>query len=190
MVDSSVEYIEKDVQAADTDDESTRNIAWEIEALLRLSVPLASILFLAAFLNSVLGRIAWENLYYPIVVSSVLIVLLASIFITELRKILQIRTARDFDVKQNAKALFAEWKKSIIFLVISVIYLFSLQYLEFFVASFFAMIVIMAVGGYRKWKYAIPATIFVLVLIYVLFVVIANLNPPGGDFPFELGVQL
>ena len=184
MVDSNVEYIEKDVAAAETEEDETSDIAWQIYALLRLSIPIASTVFIILLLNSIVGRITIENLYYPIVVTGVIIALLASIYISEILEIISHRREASHDLAVNVRALWDEWNKSAGFLLVAIIYLLVLPYLGFFIASVFAMIALMVIGGYRNPLYILATVAIVLALIYVLFVEIANLTPPEGVFGF------
>lgn len=181
MVESSVEYIEKDVEAADTgEEEETEPMAWEMAALMKLSIPIASTVFVLLFLNSVLGRIGIENLYYPLAVVGTLLVILLSLYATEILTIYRNYTQHSVPLKSNLKRLIEEWRKSIALLIAATVYLFLVPRLGFFVTSFLAMLGIMYLGGYRNWQIMILTTVMILSLIYVLFVVLANLPAPEG----------
>lgn len=185
MVKSTVEYIDKEVEAADTEEkEDQPELAWEIDALLRLSIPIVSTVFAILFLSNVLGQISLSNLYYPFFVTGLLLALLASVCVTELRQIYQRYRGVDLSAKENATELWDEWKQSFGLLVAAIAYLYLVPILGFFIASVLGMVVIMFIGGFREWRIIVPTTAFVLVLIYILFVVIANLSPPEGIFGF------
>lgn len=185
MVKSTVEYIDKEVDAADTEEEDVpAERAWEIDALLRLSIPIVSTIFVLLFLSSVVGRIALSNLYYPLAIVGLLLILLATVYVTELRKIYTQYKGPDILAKENATELWGEWKQSVGLLVVAIAYLYIVPILGFFFSSFIGMLVIMRLGGYRNWRVTVPSTIGVLLLIYVLFVAIANLSPPEGVFGF------
>lgn len=184
MVESSVDYVDKEVEAAEEEEEDQREIAWKIDAVLKLSIPIVSTVFALLFLSNVVGRIALSNLYYPLFVMGLLLVLLASIYVTELQKIYAQYQGTDVSTKANAARLWEEWKQSVWLLVAAVAYLYIVPILGFFIASFIGMIVIMLIGGYTNWRRILPTTVGVLLLIYVLFVVVANLSPPEGIFGF------
>ena len=184
MVDSNVEYIEKDVAAADTEEEEESNLAWQLYALLLLAIPLTSTVFIFLFLNNVVGEIRIENLYYPLVVTGVLLLLFASVYISEIRKIFKYRRESSKDLEVSLREIWAEWNKSFGFLAVAIIYLLILPYLGFFIASVLVMIPLMIIGGYRNPLYIGVTVFLVLALIYVLFVEIANLTPPEGMFGF------
>lgn len=182
MVESDVEYIEKDVSAADTDEEgeAIEGMAWQTAAALKLSIPVLCTAFALLFLNSVVGRIDVENLYYPLSVVGTLLVILGTVYITEIRDIYREYTEYSVSVRSDAERLWAEWRKSIVFLIVAVAYLGSVPVLGFFPASFVGMIVIMLIGGYRDWRIIAVTTVLVLSFIYVVFVVVANLPAPEG----------
>lgn len=185
MVKSSVEYIDRDVEAAATDDEEDREpMAWELATILKLLIPVFSTVFALLYLNSVFGRIALSNLYYPLFVIVALLALLVTVYIEELIDVYRIYRNHDRSAKVEVLELFEEWKQSIGLLVVSLVYLYLVPLLGFFSASFLAMIVIMPLGGYRDWRVIIATAVGVLSLIYVLFVVVANLQPPTGVLLF------
>lgn len=181
MVESSVEYVDKDVEAAATDEEETNELmAWELAAVLKLVIPVVSTVFVMLYLNSVVGRIAISNLYYPLFVITALLALLLTVYIEELRDVYRSYVEYDISVRTELMSLLDEWKQSIGLLVVSIAYLYVIPVLGFFSASVIAMIIIMPLGGYRDWRIIVGTTIGILVLIYVLFVVVANLQPPEG----------
>jgi hypothetical protein len=181
MVKSSIEYIDQDVRAADTEEEDEqRKIAWELSAISKLSIPILSTVFGLLFLSNVIGTITIENLYYPLFVIVTLFILLASVYVTELRKIYQQYAARDIPTKANARELFDEWKKPIGLLLTAIVYAYVIPLLGFFTASFIGMVVIARIGGYRNWKVIVPLSVGFSLLIYIPFVVVANIQPPEG----------
>jgi hypothetical protein len=182
MVKSGVEYIEKDVEAADTgeEEEEREPMAWELATLMKLSVPIACTVFVLLFLNSVLGRIAIENLYYPLTVVATLLFLLSTVYVSEILDLYRNYTQQSVSAKSNLKRLIDEWRMSIALLIVGVVYLFLIPILGFFVTSFLAMPVIMYIGRYRDWRVMVATTVGILTLIYVLFVVLANLPAPEG----------
>lgn len=181
MVESSVAYIDEEVEETSTDEEETNEpMAWELAAILKLSIPVVSTVFAILYLDSVVGRIAISNLYYPLVVIAALLVLLSTVYIEESINIYNLYKNNDVSAEADVIDLFNEWQKSIGLLVVAIVYLYLVPILGFFSASFISMIVIMPLGGYRDWRVIIGTTIGILVLIYGLFVVIANLQPPAG----------
>lgn len=181
MVRSSVEYIDKDVEAAATDDEGRQEpMAWEVAAILKLLIPILGTIFVILYLNSVIDRIAISNLYYPLFVLGALVALLVTVYIEELIDIYWLSENYTISMKAELMGIFEEWKQSIGLLVISLVYLYWIPILGFFPASFLAMIVIMPLGGYRNWRVIIATTVGILALIYGLFVIVANLQPPTG----------
>lgn len=181
MVKSSVEYIEKDVEAADIDEEEEKqSMAWGLAAILKLSVPVGTTLFVLLFLNSVVGRISIENLYYPLFVIGTLLFILSTIYITEILEIYREHTTVPTSMRANLQRLIAEWRISIAFLVAAIFYLALVPIIGFFPASVIGMVGIMLLGGYRNWKTIGITTVVILSLIYVLFIVIANLPAPEG----------
>lgn len=181
MVKSSVEYIDQDVEAAATDEDETQEpIAWELAAILKLMIPLASTVLALLYLNSVIGRIAISNLYYPLFVITGLLVLLVTVYIEELMNIYNIYKEHDRPIQVEARRFFDEWKQSLGLLAVSLVYLYLVPILGFFSTSFAAMMIIMVLGGYRDWRVIVGTTVGILLLIYGLFVVVANLQPPEG----------
>lgn len=181
MVESSVEYVEKDVEAADVDEEvESEPIAWEVAALMKLSIPIAGTVFALLFLNSVLGRIAIENLHYPLTVVGTLLIILTTVYATEILEIYRNHTQQYVPLKADLKRLIEEWWKSIALLITAAVYLLLVPLLGFFAASVLAMPTIMYLGGYRDWRVIIATTVMILLFIYVLFVVVANLPAPEG----------
>lgn len=181
MVRSSVEYIDKDVEAAATDDEDRQEpVAWEVAAILKLLIPILSTLFVIFYLNSVIGRIGISNLYYPLFVIGALFTLLVTVYIEELLSIYRLSKEYTVSMRSELVSIFEEWKQSIGLLVVSLVYLYLIPILGFFPASFLAMVIIMPLGGYRDWRVIIATAVGILALIYGLFVVVANLQPPAG----------
>lgn len=134
------------------------------------------------YLSSVIGRIRIGNLYYPLFVFGTMLVLLASVYVTESVKVRRIKNEYDIPLKQTLEEIVREWWQAIGLLGVMVVYLFFLPILGFFPSTFFTMIAAMLLGGNRNPILIAATTIGLLLAIYLLFVVFINMNPPEGPF--------
>lgn len=162
------------------DDTPTRSKAFV--GAFRLAFPTAGLILAALYINSTYGRIRPSNLYYPYFVISMLALFSLTVFVDDIRALKARDEESDLDFTESVRRAAYEWRRSIGFTAIAIVYIAAIPYIGFFVSTLFAMVGIMLVGGLRDPKLISVSTVLVLVLIYVMFVRIMGLQPPEGVF--------
>lgn len=182
MVQSSVEYIDEEVEGgtASTEDDVDDPVSWAFSLGLRLMFPLLVTIFTILYLDSVLGEIRMENLYYPLFVLVTMSVLVASIYVHELRNVYEIKNSYDVTFKETLRGVYEEWWQAFVLVGLMFAYAYVIPIIGFFPATLIMMIVGMIVGGNRNPIIIAGTTILLLVLIYVLFIELASMTPPTG----------
>lgn len=163
-------------ESAETEDQSAPSTAYV--ALVRLLFPTAAFILAILYVENTYGRIDLGNLHYPYFVIAMLVLLVLSVYVDEIRRLYN----HDADERfaESVRNAIEEWRRSIGFVFAGVAYLALIDVIGFFVSSFLGMIAIMLIGGLRDPKLIIGGTVVVLTLVYVLFVMIMGLNPPTG----------
>lgn len=147
-------------------------------ALFRLAFPLGGLLLAVLYIESTYGRIRLENLYYPYFVIGVLTVLSLSVFVTELRKLVDYSGELSFG--ESIREAIGEWNRSIGFTFVAIAYIWLIEPIGFFISTAIAMVGVMLVGGRRDPLWISISTVIILVFVYVMFVQIMGLRPPSG----------
>lgn len=147
-------------------------------ALVRLAFPTAALLLVVLYVENTFGRISTSNLYYPYFVIAMLVLLVGTVYVDEIKYLYNYSGDEGF--VESVKQSYLEWQRSIGFVIAGGAYLSVINVFGFFISSFLGMIVIMLIGGLRDPKIIIASTLATLILVYVLFITIMGLNPPQG----------
>jgi hypothetical protein len=147
-------------------------------AVVKLLFPTAGILLAALYVANTYGRIRPSNLYYPYFVIGLLAFLTATVYVDEIRDLWG--RAGDLSFVESVRRTAKQWNRSIGLTLTAVVYLWLIEPIGFFAATFLGMIGIMLVGGLRDWKTMIAVTVIMLMLIYIAFIRLMGLQPPVG----------
>lgn len=170
----TLEQMSDDNDSEDTDSERSNLFA----AIVRFVFPTAALILAALYVENTYGRIRTENLYYPYFVIGMLVLLTATIYVDELRKLYRRDASESF--VESVRASVYEWQRSIGLVIVGIVYLMLIDIIGFFLATFFGVIAVMLVGGLRDPKIIAGGTLFILVFIHVLFIQLMGLRPPEG----------
>lgn len=147
-------------------------------ALYRLAFPITGLLLAILYVENTYGRIRLDNLYYPYFVIGILSVLTLTVFAGEIRDLMG-RTS-EMGFKESVSDAVIEWKRSIGFTVVAIVYIWLIEPIGFFIATAIGMVGVMLVGGRRDPLWVSITTALILVFVYVMFVQIMGLRPPSG----------
>lgn len=147
-------------------------------AVFRLAFPIAGLLLAALYVESTYGRIRLSNLYYPYFVISVLSILTLIVFANEIRSLIGHQSELGF--KQSARRSLTEWRRSIGFAFVAIVYIWLIEPVGFFIATAVGMVSVMVVGGRRDPLWISIVTGIILVFVYVMFIQVMGLRPPQG----------
>lgn len=182
MVGSSVEYIDEEVEvgtAGESGDEVKRT-SWAFAFINKMALPLLALGFVALYLDSVLGQIQFDNLYYPLFVLGALAILTVSVVLTELRDVYRLKREYSVPLWTKLEEALREWDVSIALLMASIAYVAVIPLLGFFPATIVAVPTIMVMSGFSNWKAIVVTTVVLNVLIYILFVELSSMQLPKG----------
>lgn len=149
-----------------------------LSAVGRLLLPTVLLLLAINYVNVTWGRIQWPNLRYPYFVLGVMSVFILWVYVDELRELYAMD--RDRTTAAALREFVNEWRRSILFGAITVLYVALIPVLGFFTASFLAMTSIMYAGGVRNYKLGLAITLGILALVWIMFVEVVGINPPDG----------
>ncbi|WIV65906.1 tripartite tricarboxylate transporter TctB family protein [Natrialbaceae archaeon AArc-T1-2] len=144
-----------------------------------LVFPTLGLVFALLYLHSTYGRIDLSNLTYPYVIIGSLLALLASVYVSEIRSVVQKKDRYELDTKEALSDLIDEWKMSIVVCVIAVVYVGVIDTVGFFTSSALAMIALMSLSDV-DYKVLVAVTVFTIGMIYVLFIGVLDVRPPEG----------
>ncbi|ATW87488.1 tripartite tricarboxylate transporter TctB family protein [Halohasta litchfieldiae] len=147
-------------------------------ALFRLAFPIAGVILAILYIQNTYGRIRLDNLYYPYFVIGILGVLTVTVFATEIRELLGHQS--DLGFKESVREAVIEWKRSIGFTVVAIIYIWLIEPVGFFIATAIGLVSVMVVGGRRDPIWISISTALILVFVYLMFVQLMGLRPPQG----------
>lgn len=149
-----------------------------LSAAVRLMLPVALLLLSANYVRETWGTIRAQNLQYPYFVIGSLAVLILLVLIDEFRTLQSMD--RDVRTVDALNAYVDEWRVSILFAVIAVVYVGLISVTGFFSASVVAMGAAMYVAGVREYRMGLIVTVGVLGLVWLMFVELVGINPPSG----------
>jgi putative tricarboxylic transport membrane protein len=149
-------------------------------ALVRLLFPTTLLILAILYVESTLGEIRTQNLYYPYFVIGLLVFFLGIVYAREIRRLLQVES--DEKLTTSLRVAYNKWRRSIGLVVVGIAYIFLIEVIGFFPSTFVSMIAIMIVGGLRDPKLIVGVTSIVVALIYIMFVQGMGLAPPQGMF--------
>lgn len=147
-------------------------------ALFRLAFPIACVLLAVLYVESTYGRIRLSNLYYPFFVIGVLLLLTLTVFIGEARRLLG--RASELGFADSVRVTFVEWRRSLGFTFVAILYIWLIEPIGFFIATAIGMVGVMLVGGRRDPRWITITTAIILVFVYVMFIQVMGLRPPSG----------
>lgn len=149
-------------------------------ALLKpLVFPTLGLVFALLYVRSTYGRIALSNLAYPYVIIGSLLALLASVYVSEIRSVVQKNNRYELDIREALLNLIDEWKMSIIVCAVAIVYVGIIDIVGFFTSSALAMIILMSLSDV-DYKMMVAVTAFTIGMIYILFIGVLDVRPPGG----------
>lgn len=146
----------------------------------RLLFPTLALVFVLLYLQNTWGRISFRNLWYPYFIAACALVLLTSIYATEILDVYRSRDQYTATVLDDTRETYEEWKLSIFVISLAVAYLYSIDYVGFFPSSFAMMAVMMKVGGVKKWRTIGIVCVGVTIFVYVMFIEVLGVRPPSG----------
>jgi hypothetical protein len=149
-------------------------------AVVKLSFLTAGFALAALYVKNTYGQIRLENLYYPYMVVSLLVVFGLTVYIQELHDLYH--WSPDLDFAESLRLTYEEWRRSIGFVVVGIVYIYLIDIIGFFIASALGMVALMLIGGLRDPKQILLVTAVVLGLVYGLFIRVMGLQPPSGAF--------
>lgn len=154
----------------------------------RLLFPSGVFVFCLLYLNNTYGRIPLENLVYPYVIMSVLLVCLGVVYVIDIKKTLN--EQRDInqssigeDIDEPYQVLLGTIKKQKKLIIVSeaaIVYLLLIVPLGYFPASALVMIGTMRATGVKNWIHICSITVSLLIAIYIVFIQMFGLQVPQG----------
>lgn len=150
----------------------------------RLLFPTLALVFAILYINNTWGEIRFQNLWYPYFIISCIMLLLSSIYFSEIKETYKNKAHHSATIRKDIQVTYQEWKLSIWVATIAVIYLFSIEYIGFFLASFATMAAMMRVSGIKNWRVISLVCIGTLAFVYVMFIMVLGISPPSG--PIEV----
>jgi hypothetical protein len=75
-----------------------------------------------------------------------------------------------------------KWRSTIVVVLAVLVYALLLPYLGYLIATFILMVVLFSLNDYRKWSLAIPASLLVIGITYLVFHVWLKVQFPSGYF--------
>lgn len=162
----------------DTVKEGLERVAVGHSTINRLLLPTAILILSILYIENTLGRISWENLRYPYFVIGLMLIFTVWVYIDEVLELL--RLDRDMSFFESIRMWVEEWKLSITFGLLTIFYIWLIDFIGFYSASFVGMTAIMYVAGVRDYKLMGIIPIAIIIVIYIVFEVIVLLRPPRG----------
>lgn len=175
---------ENDLNADEGEEESPESASLIFSLGKRLLFPTLSLVFVLLYLGNTWGKISFRNLWYPYFIITCALVLLVSIYATEIFDMYRSRDEYSATIIEDVRTTFDEWRLSIWIVGIAVGYLYVVNYLGFFPSSAVMLAVMMKIGGVKKWSTIGLITAGTLVFVYVAFIMVLGVRPPSG--PLEV----
>lgn len=154
----------------------------------RLLFPSGVFVFCLLYLNNTYGRISLENLVYPYIIISMLLVCLGVVYVIDIKKTLN----EQRDINQSSigedigtpyqflLGIIKSQKNLIIVSEAAIVYLLLIVPLGYFPASALVMIGTMRATGVKNWIHICSITVSLLIAIYIVFIQVFGLQVPQG----------
>jgi len=145
-----------------------------------LVFPTVALLFLSAYFWNTYGDITLSNLTYPYTILVLTLLLLVSVYVSEVRRVFEQRDQYSLTTKESVLHTYEEWKLSLGVSIIAIGYVSVLDIIGFFTSSTITILAIMYMSGVTSYKLLIGITTITIVGVYLLFVGVLDIRPPEG----------
>lgn len=145
----------------------------------RLLFPTLAFVFVLLYVENTWGKISFRNLWYPYFIIASSLVLLTSIYASEILDVYRNSGQYTATAMEDIQETYEEWRLSIWVVALAIGYLFAINYIGFFPSSFVTMAVMMKIGGVKKWSTIGIVCTGVLIFVYVMFIEVLGVRPPS-----------
>lgn len=144
----------------------------------RLVFPTAVLVLSVLYIENTFGRLSASNLRYPYFVIASMAVFTLWVYVDEIRGLLQYDS--DLTLVESVRLWLEEWRLTIVFGLLTVLYIWLIDVIGFYSASFIGMTTIMYAAGVRNYKLMAILPVVIIIVIYTVFELVVLLRPPRG----------